>query len=190
METHKIPNDVMPNFNPIACIIAGPIIQQWLFPFLNQRKIPFRPMARISVGFLFMGASLAWATGLQSFIYRAAPCYDSPLNCPASENGTIPQRISVAWQIPCYVLMAVGEIFCVTTGSEFCYSRAPKSMKSIVQALFVGTASISYVLGIAISPTAKDPNMTIFYGCLTGIQLLITISFWLRFKHIDKSIVV
>ncbi|KAF5859795.1 hypothetical protein ETB97_002404 [Aspergillus alliaceus] len=190
METYGIPNDVMPNFNPIACIIAGPLIQQCLFPFLNRRKIPFRPIARISVGFFLMGASLAWATGLQAFIYRAGPCPDYPLACPDSKNGTIPQYINVFLQVPCYVLMATGEIFCVTTGSEFCYSKAPRSMKSIVQALFVGTASISYALGIAISPAAKDPYMTIFYGCLTGVQLTITAGFWLMFRKLDKDIIV
>lgn len=63
-------------------------------------------------------------------------------------------------------------------------------MKSIVQALFVGTASISYALGIAISPTAKDPNMTIFYGCLTCVQLAITAGFWLMFRKLDKDIIV
>ncbi|KAG9666675.1 hypothetical protein KCU95_g18107, partial [Aureobasidium melanogenum] len=47
METYGIPNDVMPTFNPIACIIAGPVIQQWLFPLLNRCKIPFRPIARM-----------------------------------------------------------------------------------------------------------------------------------------------
>ncbi|KAF7622029.1 putative MSF oligopeptide transporter [Aspergillus flavus] len=190
METYGIPNDVMPNFNPIICIIAGPLIQQCLFPFLNRRKIPFRPIARISVGFFLMGASLAWATGLQAFIYRAGPCPDHPLACPDSKNGTIPQHINVFLQVPCYVLMAIGEIFCVTTGSEFCYSKAPRSMKSIVQALFVGTASISYALGIAISPAAKDPYMTIFYGCLTGVQLAITAGFWLMFRKLDKDIIV
>ncbi|KAK6815167.1 hypothetical protein RU639_008434 [Aspergillus parasiticus] len=190
METYGIPNDVMPNFNPIVCIIAGPLIQQCLFPFLNRRKIPFRPIARISVGFFLMGASLAWATGLQAFIYRAGPCPDYPLACPDSKNGTIPQHINVFLQVPCYVLMAIGEIFCVTTGSEFCYSKAPRSMKSIVQALFVGTASISYAVGIAISPAAKDPYMTIFYGCLTGVQLAITAGFWLMFRKLDKDIIV
>ncbi|PIG85294.1 MSF oligopeptide transporter [Aspergillus arachidicola] len=190
METYGIPNDVMPNFNPIVCIIAGPLIQQCLFPFLNRRKIPFRPIARISVGFFLMGASLAWATGLQAFIYRAGPCPDYPLACPDSKNGTIPQHINVFLQVPCYVLMAIGEIFCVTTGSEFCYSKAPRSMKSIVQALFVGTASISYAVGIAISPAARDPYMTIFYGCLTGVQLAITAGFWLMFRKLDKDIIV
>ncbi|KAI6914356.1 oligopeptide transporter [Hortaea werneckii] len=189
-KTFGIPNDIMPTFNPIACIIAGPIIQQWLFPLLNRRKIPFRPIARISVGFFFMGLSLAWATGLQAFIYRVGPCYRHPLACAASENGKVPQNINVFLQVPCYFLMAVGEIFCVTTGSEFCYSRAPKSMKSIVQALFVGTASISYALGIAISPAAKDPNMVIFYGSLTGVQIVITVGFWLLFRKLDKAIVV
>jgi POT family proton-dependent oligopeptide transporter len=190
METYGIPNDVMPAFNPIACIIAGPVIQQWLFPLLNRRKIPFRPVARISVGFFLMGASLAWAAGLQAFIYHAEPCHSHPLTCSNSATGGGPQQINVFLQVPCYVLMAVGEIFCVTTGSEFCYSRAPKSMKSIVQALFVGTASISYALGIAISPVAKDPHMVVFYACLTGVQIAITILFWLKFRHLDKAIIV
>ncbi|RAQ53736.1 MSF oligopeptide transporter [Aspergillus flavus] len=173
METYGIPNDVMPNFNPIICIIAGRLIQQCLFPFLNRRKIPFRPIARISVGFFLMGASLAWATGLQAFIYRAGPCPDHPLACPDSKNGTNP----AAYQ-------------CVSAGAVLCAYGDWGDLLRDDWALFVGTASISYALGIAISPAAKDPYMTIFYGCLTGVQLAITAGFWLMFRKLDKDIIV
>src|SRR2546421_6302876 len=95
MELHGLPNDTIQALNPIACIILGPIVQKILYPFLNNRKISFRPIARITVGFITVIASMAYAAGVQRLIYNAGPCYDQPLACSASDGGRIPNHVNV-----------------------------------------------------------------------------------------------
>src|SRR5690606_31662238 len=86
MNLHGVPNDMIQAMSGVACVIFGPIIQG-LYNFLAKRRIPFGPMARITVAFLLCGGAMAYASGLQQLIYNTGPCYDAPLKCPASDGG-------------------------------------------------------------------------------------------------------
>jgi dipeptide/tripeptide permease len=96
------------------------------------------------LGFLLGAAALLYASVLQSRIYASGPCYTSPSNCPeafippspsapSGAEGTYrPNEISILWQIPAYILIAMSEIFASVPSLEFAYSRAPKELKSFV----------------------------------------------------------
>ncbi|KAF2009736.1 PTR2-domain-containing protein [Aaosphaeria arxii CBS 175.79] len=185
MQTYGIPNDLFKTLNPVACIIFGPIFQNWLYPFLQRHRIPFRPISRLTVGFLFMALSLALATGIQQLVYDTPPCHTSPLNCPASNGGTIPNHVNVFLQTPIYVAMAFSELLALTTSYEYAYSKAPARMKSCVQAISVFMAGVGSALGMAISPVAEDPNMVVVYGSLTGVMALNAGVFWGAFRKLD-----
>ena len=43
----------------------------------------------------------------------------------------------------------------------------------------------SSVIGMAISPAAKDPNMVIMYGVLAGAMGVTALLFWWRFRGLD-----
>jgi proton-dependent oligopeptide transporter, POT family len=161
MDTYGIPNDLFKTLNPVACIAFGPIFQNWLYPFLQRHNIPFRPIARFTVGCFFMALSLALATGIQQLIYDRGPCYSHPLECSASDNGNIPNHVNVFLQTPVYIAMAFSELLALTTSYEYAYSKAPNSMKSCVQAVSVFMAGIGSGIGMAVSPVAEDPNMVI-----------------------------
>src|SRR5204863_6286888 len=143
------PNDAIQAINPIACILLGPIIQKLLYPFLTKRKIPFRPIARVAVGFITTIAAMAYAAGVQRLIYNAGPCYEKPLACKASDSGRIPNRVNVVLQTPVYAILAFAEIFSFVTASEYAYSKAPKDMKAVVQAFTQLTAGVGASLGMA-----------------------------------------
>lgn len=161
-------------------------MQNWLYPFLQHHRIPFGPIARLTVGFFFMALSLALATGIQQLIYETGPCYRRPLNCPAGNSGTIPNYVNVFLQTPIYVAMAFSELLALTTSYEYAYSKAPARMKSCVQAVSVFMAGVGSALGMAISPVAEDPNMVIVYGTLTGVMALNAGVFWGVFRRLDK----
>ncbi|KAF2819833.1 oligopeptide transporter [Ophiobolus disseminans] len=186
MQTYGIPNDLFKTLNPIACIVFGPVVQNWLYPFLQRHHIPFRPIARLAAGFLFMALSLALATGIQQLIYETGPCYHQPLDCPAGKGGRIPNHVNVFLQTPVYVAMAFAELLALTTSYEYAYSKAPARMKSCVQAVSVFMAGVGSALGMAISPVAEDPNMVIVYGSLTGVMALNAGIFWGAFRKLDK----
>ncbi|MCJ1265026.1 peptide transporter ptr2 [Lobaria immixta] len=185
MNLHGVPNDMIQAFSGVACILIGPLIQH-LYNFLASQKIPFRPIARIAVAFMFCGGTMAYATGVQKLIYVTEPCYDQPRACQASENGKLPNDINVWVQIPIYFILAVGEILGFVTASEYAYSKAPQDMKTMVQAFIQVTACAGSALGMALSPVAKDPDVLVMYACLAGVMTLSAALFYWRFRKYDK----
>src|SRR3989338_4308249 len=76
-----------------------------------------RPLKRIAVGFIFTTLSFISAAVVEIFVVRN----DSP-------DGM--HRLHLAWQLPQWILLCIGEILVSVTGLELAYSQAPKSMKS------------------------------------------------------------
>lgn len=182
MDLHGVPNDMIQAFSGVACIVFGPIIQA-LYEFLAQRKIGFGPIARMATSFVFCGAGMAYAAGLQKLIYATGPCYDRPLACGAK---LLPNDVNVWVQLPVYLLLAVAEIFGFVTAFEYSYSKAPRNMKAVVQSITQLTAGLASLLGMAISPAAKDPNMFIIYACLAAAMALSAGLFWCKFRKYDE----
>jgi POT family proton-dependent oligopeptide transporter len=175
MEIHGIPNDLIKSANPIAYVIFGLIVQKQLYPFLQKRKIVFHAVDRITLGFVIMSV-------VQAFIYRTGPSYSHPLACEASDSGQIPSRIHVLWRLPTFIIIALAEVFCWPTGSEYTYSHAPKSMKSVLQACYIGTAGLGYLLGMALSPLARDPLLVVLWSVVAGLMFITACPFRVAFR--------
>ncbi|KAG2418128.1 hypothetical protein HFD88_001229 [Aspergillus terreus] len=190
MVNSGVPNDTIKSLNPISSVLLTPVISRGLYPFLTRRRIRFGPMTRITVGFLFLTLAMVYTAVLQKLIYSASPCYDHPRTCPASDHGHIPNQISMFLQTPIYVLGAIAEIFCFTTGTEYAYNQAPKSMKSVVQSVWMATAGVGACLAMAFTPITKDPHLVIMYSSLAGVMAVTTVLFGVLFgKHDQKKTV-
>ncbi|KKZ64233.1 POT family proton-dependent oligopeptide transporter [[Emmonsia] crescens] len=187
MELHGVPNDLMQNIVPLTIIIFIPICDRLIYPLLRRMRIPFKPVSRITMGFFFASAAMAYAAVVQHFIYSAPPCYDAPLNCPASRGGAVPNRVHVALQTPAYLLVGFSEIFASITGLEYAYTKAPASMKSFVMAIFLMTIAFGAVLAIALSPTSKDPNLIWMYTGLSIASFIAGVSFWILFRRYNAT---
>jgi POT family proton-dependent oligopeptide transporter len=186
MNLAGVPNDMIQAMSGVACVVFGPIIQA-LYNLLAKHRIAFSPMKRIAVAYLICSGSMAYASGLQKWIYSTGPCYDMPLSCPASENGRIPNDINVWTQLPVYVGLAVAEIFGLVTASQYSYSHAPKDMRSVVQAMVQFSACLGSVMGIAISPAARDPWLVIVYAFIAGALATCAGLFWWIFCKDDAE---
>ncbi|TDZ61176.1 Peptide transporter PTR2 [Colletotrichum trifolii] len=184
MQLHGIPNDMLQAMAGVACVVFGPVIQA-LYNFLAKRRISFGPMARIAVAFLICGAGMAYAAGLQRIIYSAGPCYDAPRACPASDGGRLPNEVNVWAQLPIYVALAMAEIFGLVTASEYAYSKAPKDMRSIVQAMVQLSACLGSLMAMALSPVSRDPHLIIVYAAIAGVMGACSALFWWRFRKYD-----
>jgi proton-dependent oligopeptide transporter, POT family len=95
METYGIPNDILPEINAITVMICLPIIQKIVYPALRKAQIPFRPVSCITLRFCFEAMAMGYAAIVQYLVYNSGPCYDAPLACRASKDGTIPNRVRV-----------------------------------------------------------------------------------------------
>ncbi|KAH6683382.1 putative peptide transporter PTR2 [Halenospora varia] len=188
MRGHGIPNDLMQNFDPIAILFFAPILDQIVYPFFQKHHIKFRPIARISFGFIVASLSMCYAAILQHYIYKSGPCYDRPL-CDLSEvNGVnIGNNIHIAIQTPAYMLIGISEIFASVTGLEYAYMKAPPSMKSFVQAMYLLTNAFGYAIGEAFTPLVGDPKiMWLFTGLCVG-SFCVGCLFYGLFRKLDSK---
>jgi POT family proton-dependent oligopeptide transporter len=185
MKTNETPNDLLPALNQVGCIILGPLIQMWLYPFLHRRRIYIGSIMRITIGFGFMTLAMLYAALVQHTIYSSSLCYGNPIDCasPVSEDN----RPDVWIQAPVYILISTGEIFSYVTGLEYAYDHSPKDMKVIVQAINLLTGGIGSTVALALTPVAKDPNLVIFYASITGGMFASTVAFAVLFRKYDKS---
>lgn len=171
-----LPNDIMNNFDPIALIIFIPITDGFLYPFLRKMNIPFAPQVRITLGFFLGALSMVYAAVVQHYIY---------LDELFISSGGTNSKVSVFIQIPCYLLIAFSEIFASITSMEYAYTHAPKSMKSLVSAVSLWPNCVAALISLAISPSAKDPNMVwVYTGVAIGAFLCGILYYWM-FRHYD-----
>ena len=182
MELHGIPNDIMQNINPFAIIFLIPIFDRLLYPGLRKIGILFRPITRITWGFVLVAFAMAYAAYVQHLIYSSPPCYDAPLACGTSR---IPNQIHVAMQTPAYLFSAVSEIFASVTGLEYAYTKAPASLKSFVMAIFLLQSAFGSALAITLAPLAKDPKLVWLYAGLCIATIITAGLFWVCFNHLN-----
>lgn len=183
MELHGMPNDMLQVFNSLAIIIAVPLCDRLIYPFI-RKFTPLKSMTRIFIGFMFAASSMVYAAVLQHFVYTAGPCYDMPMAC-APKYANTPNHVHVAIQAPAYVLVGLSEIFANISGLEYAYTKAPVSMKSFITSLYLFMTALGSALGIALSPTAEDPK---FVWTFTGLAIACFIAgclFWIIFHHLN-----
>lgn len=185
MQLHGLPNDILPNIDPMTIIIMIPLMDRIIYPFIRTKlHFALKPIARITFGFLIAALAMLYAGVLQSFIYRTPPCYTRPSKCEAGklEGGQFkPNEIHVAWQAPAYILVALSEILASITGLELAYAKAPENMKSFIMSLFLLTSAGGSALGILIAPFARDPYLHWMYFVLAMLAAGTGVVFWRMF---------
>ncbi|KAJ5895643.1 hypothetical protein N7495_007334 [Penicillium taxi] len=188
MSGHGIPNDLMQNFDPISIIVFIPLLETLLYPLMRRMKISFRPITRISLGFIVAALAMVYAAIVQHLIYSAGPCYDSPL-CAASEIDGVAygNNVHIAIQTPAYMLIGLSEIFASVSGLEYAYTKAPPSMKSFVQSMYLLTNAFGSALAEALTPAAFDPAILWMFVGLACASFLVGIVFYIIFRHLNAQ---
>lgn len=190
MESQGFSNDTIKSLNPVACILMGPLVQHVLST-LRRRKIASGPIVRMTVGFLFIAAGIGYAAGIQRLIYSRGPCYRYPLECAAANQGTSnaikANKVSVWLQTPLQFLLAIGEILCLVSLSEYTYTEAPTNLKALVQAFQEVAAAFGAAIGIGLGPVSKNPWLVIMFASLAGAMTVTTALFWLIFRSHDAD---
>ncbi|KAL1964580.1 hypothetical protein VTN77DRAFT_6877 [Rasamsonia byssochlamydoides] len=188
MQGHGIPNDLMQNFDPIAIIVFIPILELLVYPLLRKLHIPFKPISRISLGFIVASLAMMYAAIVQHLIYSAGPCYEAPL-CDASKVNGVAQgnNVHIAIQTPAYVLIGISEIFASVSGLEYAYTKAPPSMKSFVQSMYLLTTAFGSAIGEALTPVAYDPAILWMFVGLACASFTVGCLFFILFRHLNAK---
>lgn len=84
--------------------------------------------------------------------------------------------VHIAWQIPQYVLITMGEVMFSITGLEFSYSQAPSNMKSVLQAGWLLTVAFGNVIVLIVAEGAALEQWKEFI-LFSGLLLIVFIIF-------------
>ncbi|KAK9523816.1 hypothetical protein VZT92_017705 [Zoarces viviparus] len=88
-----------------------------------------------------------------------------------------PNTIHMAWQIPQYFLITVGEVVFSVTGLEFSYSQAPSNMKSVLQAGWLLTVAVGNIVVLIVAEAATLPDQWAEYILFASLLLLVCFIF-------------
>ena len=180
MQRHGVPNDILSNLNPFALLIFIPLNDFFIYPALRKAGFRFTPIKKITAGFFTGAAAMIWAAVVQHYIYQKSECgmYASGDNCAEAP-------INVWAQTGSYVLIALSEVFASITSLEYAFSKAPKNMRSMVQAVALFMTAFSAALGQALVGLAADPLLVWNYGVVAILAVIAGTCFWLQFKDLD-----
>ncbi|KAF7170541.1 hypothetical protein CNMCM5623_002956 [Aspergillus felis] len=185
MRLNGVPNDIINNLNPLALIIFIPIMDFLVYPGLRRMGIKFTPLKRITAGFFFAGSGMIVATVTQYYIYKIGPCGKEANYCLDELNKH--SDISVWVQTLTYVLGGISEIFASVTSLEYAFTKAPKNMRSLVQAVALFMNAFSSALGQALVGLSKDPLLVWNYTVVAILAFVGGIGFWLTNYKLDKQ---
>ncbi|XP_072469985.1 solute carrier family 15 member 2 isoform X1 [Notamacropus eugenii] len=86
-----------------------------------------------------------------------------------------PNQISIAWQIPQYIIVTAAEVMFSVTGLEFSYAQAPLSMKSVLQAAWLLTVAMGNIIVLIVAQTSALVQWAEFtlFSCLLLVVCII-----------------
>ncbi|KAM8749423.1 solute carrier family 15 member 2 [Acanthopagrus schlegelii] len=98
-------------------------------------------------------------------------------------------NVHIAWQIPQYTLITMGEVLFSITGLEFSYSQAPANMKSVLQGGWLLTVAFGNVIVLIVAEGAgleQWKEFLLFACLLLGVCIIFSIMAYF-YKYVDPD---
>lgn len=184
MSLNGVPNDLFNNFNPLTIIVLIPILDYIVYPTLRKYRIDFKPVYRITLGFIIAALSQVAGAVIQHNIYLTSPCGDQATTCP---EGVSP--ISAWVEITLFCMQAASECFANTTSYELAYTRSPPHLKSLVMSICLFMYALSAALSQALTPALVDPNITWAFTAMACVGFAFAVLFFFHFRklHVEME---
>ncbi|WWD18780.1 hypothetical protein CI109_103235 [Kwoniella shandongensis] len=184
MTTNGVPNDFLGHANPLVIVIAIPILNRYIYPWISARGIPFGPVRRVVVGFLLAAGGMVWSALIQHAVYKTSPCGYQATIC---DVGTGVSPLSAWLILPAPILSGLSESLAIVSAMEIGYMMSPPSLRSIINSLFLFTQGISSALVLAFLPIMKDPYLVWPFTITTIMTLIATCGVWKMFRYLDDD---
>lgn len=148
--------------NAVLVLIFIPLFTYVVYPLIG-RVITLTTLRKVAIGFFIITFA---------FLFVVFPEQ-------AIEAGETP---SIAWQFVAYVFLTAAEVMVSVTALEFSYTQAPKSMKSLVMALYLLSISAGNFFTSAVNaltgPEGLVPLSTAnYFWFFIGIMLVTSVAF-------------
>jgi len=138
--------------NPILVLTLIPIFQFIIYPTVD-RFFKLTPIRKIGLGLFVMVGGFATVALLQ-------------------EKIDVGREPSIAWQFLAYAVLTASEVMVSITCLEFAYTQAPKTMKSVVMAVFLFSVSLGNVFTALVNNYIQTPAVASVAAKLTEEDLV------------------
>jgi POT family proton-dependent oligopeptide transporter len=158
--------------NAVMILAFIPLFQYVIYPAIS-RVFPLTPLRKIGLGLLVTASSFL----ISAWIERQLAAGLKP---------------NIGWQLPAYALLTGGEIMVSITSLEFAYTQAPKTMKSIVMAIYLWSISAGNLFAALFHVAIANPDGTVklsgssyylFYSGLSAAAGVVFAFFALRYRE-------
>ncbi len=145
MDLHFLGIDWLPSqiqaVNAIMILAFIPLFQYLIYPAID-RVFPLTTLRKIGLGLVVTGSSFLVSAWIESQL-------------------TAGLKPNIAWQMPAYALITAGEIMVSITALEFSYTQAPKTMKSIVMAVYLWSITAGNLFTALVHKVIQNPDGTL-----------------------------
>lgn len=187
MTLGHVPNDIVAKLNPIFIIIVIPLMDFLIYPGIRKMGYNLTPIKKITCGFFLSALAMVSACVIQHYIYKMSACGNEINALVKAGRKDCAAPFTVWLQIFPYGLIGMSEVMASITKLEYAYTKAPKNMRSTVQAIALFTSAISSALGQALTALSEDPLLVWNYGSVAVVAALGGVGFWMTFRNADKD---
>jgi POT family proton-dependent oligopeptide transporter len=131
----------------------------FVYPAVERRGVRVTPLRKMSVGMFVTVLSFVAAAFVEARL--------------GDGSGAPPH---VAWQIPQYFFLAVGEVLVSVTALEFAYGEAPRRLKSVVMGLWYLTIASGSILTALVAWANRFQGVA-YYAFFAVLMLVAAIAF-------------
>jgi proton-dependent oligopeptide transporter, POT family len=167
MNRHAFGKEWLPaqihTLNPFLILLFIPLFSYLIYPAVN-RVFRLTPVRKISIGLFLTALSFVVSAWIEIMIGR----------------GETPH---IAWQALAYVVLTAAEVMVSITGLEFSYTVAPKSMKSVVMAIWLLSVSLGNAVTAVVNTVIQNADKTSklpgasYYWFFTALMLAAAVGF-------------
>lgn len=132
--------------NPLLIVVLVVIFSGWekvgwrgLYHYIDNHVVRLTPLRKIGAGFFVTVPSFLIVAYVEKEIAA----------------GALP---SIGWHVLAYVFITTAEVLVSITCLDFAYSQAPKTMKSMVLALFLMSVSLGNIFTARVNEEIQNPT--------------------------------
>lgn len=162
--------DQLPVINPFLVLVLIPMFEYIIYPLLLKVGIT-NDLEKVTLGGVLAGIAFLVSALVESQIGDE-------------------KNLHMAWLIPQFILMSMGEILVTIPMMNFCYAVAPSSMKTILQALnnlSVGLGNLIVVVVVGSKLIESQIYEFILFAVLMFVDMIIFAFLAKRFESLKTS---
>ncbi|MBI3416886.1 MAG: hypothetical protein HY043_16470 [Verrucomicrobia bacterium] len=149
--------------NAVLILVFLPLFSYVIYPAL-EKIFPLTPLRKIGLGLLVTVVAFLFPAWIEARLGQGV-------------------KVNIVWQLVAYVFLTAAEIMVSVTHLEFCYTQAPKRLKSLVMATYLGAISLGnlFTAGVNYFIQNKDGSVKLsganYYLFFAGLMLVTTAVF-------------